>query len=102
MGVAEKVPDSIPSEKALSASDLESGSTSSTDVSLKDAKARAAYDANGGRHVFEDDEFGQFYQPIDEFEGKHRFDPHAKWTPEQEAALVKRVSSEFLSRILNC
>jgi hypothetical protein len=41
--------------------------------------------------VFDDSGAAQFYQPIEKYEGKHRFDPNATWTPEEERKLVRTV-----------
>lgn len=34
---------------------------------------------------------GQFYEPIPEYEGIHRFDPTAEWTAAEEKKLVRKV-----------
>lgn len=41
--------------------------------------------------VFAEGGLTRFYQPIPEYEGRHRWDPHAEWTPEEEKKLVRRV-----------
>lgn len=33
----------------------------------------------------------ELYKPIEGFEGAHRFDPNASWSPEEEKKLVRRV-----------
>ena len=33
-----------------------------------------------------------FYQPIDKYEGRHRYDPYFEWEPQEEKKLVRRVS----------
>lgn len=33
----------------------------------------------------------KFYEPIPEYEGRHRWDPTAEWTPAEEKKLVRRV-----------
>lgn len=42
--------------------------------------------------VFDDSRAAEFYQPVEKYEGKHRFDPTATWTPEEERKLVRTVS----------
>jgi hypothetical protein len=42
--------------------------------------------------VFEDKNSSEIYQPPPEYEGAHRFDPAATWTPEEEQRLVRKVS----------
>lgn len=34
---------------------------------------------------------GEFYEPIPEYEGLHRFDPTAEWTAAEEKKLVRKV-----------
>ena len=34
---------------------------------------------------------GSFYTPIDNYEGKHRYDPTFKWEPHEERKLVRKV-----------
>lgn len=41
----------------------------------------------------------EFYEPIAEYEGKHRYDPLAEWTEKEEKLLVRRVMKTVL-RIL--
>ena len=45
--------------------------------------------------VFSDPQAAEFYEPIDSYEGRHRFDPHATWSQEEERKLVRRVSLDF-------
>lgn len=35
---------------------------------------------------------GEFYEPIAEYEGRHRYDPSAEWTEAEEKKLVRKVS----------
>jgi hypothetical protein len=35
----------------------------------------------------------ELYEPIAEYEGRHRYDPSAEWTESEEKKLVRRVSS---------
>ena len=39
----------------------------------------------------------QFYEPIAEYEGRHRYDPTAQWTEAEEKRLVRRVGAECFS-----
>jgi hypothetical protein len=36
----------------------------------------------------------QFYEPIAEYEGRHRYDPAAQWTEAEEKRLVRRVRTD--------
>ncbi len=42
-------------------------------------------------NVFESPEALNIYKPVEGFEGTHRFDPSAEWTPQEEKVLVRRV-----------
>ncbi|KAG8530560.1 uncharacterized protein KY384_005063 [Bacidia gigantensis] len=33
----------------------------------------------------------QYYVPIDTYEGRHRYDPKATWTPDEEKALIRKL-----------
>lgn len=52
------------------------------------------YDNIGGG-AFAEGAFTKHYAPIDGYEGRHRWDPNAQWTPEEEKKLVRRVSSSI-------
>lgn len=41
----------------------------------------------------------EFYEPIPEYEGRHRYDPLAEWTEKEEKQLVRRVI-KILPRVL--
>jgi hypothetical protein len=41
----------------------------------------------------------RFYEPIPEYEGRHRWDPRAEWTEQEEKQLVRKVSIPFLCYI---
>lgn len=42
--------------------------------------------------VFSDSRAAELYEPIERYEGRHRFDPHATWSDEEERKLVRRVA----------
>ncbi len=46
---------------------------------------------NNTHNVFEAPEASEIYKLVEGFEGTHRFDPSATWTPEEEKSLVRRV-----------
>lgn len=43
--------------------------------------------------VFNDAKAYDIYKPIENYEGRHRFDPRATWSDGEEKKLVRRVSS---------
>ena len=53
------------------------------------------YTADG--NVFSDPKAIAIYEPIEKYEGRHRFDIHATWSDEEERNLVRRVSVVVLS-----
>lgn len=60
--------------------DLEDVATSTNQVS-----------SNGG--VFASGGDVKLYEPIPEYEGKHRYDPAAQWTEKEEKAVLRKVFS---------
>jgi hypothetical protein len=84
--------------------------TSSNSGSTTDIETPGLDNVHGS--VFDDTGAAQFYQPIDKYEGKHRFDPNATWTPEEERKLVRTVrcpdisiprrTSFLIARLENC
>jgi hypothetical protein len=42
-------------------------------------------------NVYESPEAINIYKPVEGFEGTHRFDPSAEWSPQEEKVLVRRV-----------
>jgi hypothetical protein len=69
--------------------DADSVAPSSSGSVNEDTEAGAANNIHGG--VFDDSRAAEFYKPIEKYEGKHRFDPHATWTAEEERKLVRSV-----------
>ena len=45
--------------------------------------------------VFDDVQASEFYQPIEKYEGRHRFEPNATWSKIEERNLVRRVRKRF-------
>lgn len=64
--------------------------TTSNAASTEDIETTGLDNIHGS--VFDDSGAAQFYQPIEKYEGAHRFDPNATWTPAEEKALVRTVS----------
>jgi hypothetical protein len=57
--------------------------------SIDDFENRGIAGVHGS--VFDDTEAKLFYAPVEKYEGRHRFDPDATWTPEEEHRLLKTV-----------
>lgn len=55
----------------------------------------------GTNDLFHDPEVTELYKPIEGFEGTHRFDPTATWTPEEEKALVRKVCDVDTRKMLS-
>lgn len=65
----------------------------SASASLRDDIENSSGDESTNKGtVFDDHAAAEFYRPVEKYEGKHRFDPTATWTPEEERNLVRRVS----------
>ena len=78
-----------PKEKAF-AIDLTGSDTSSQNFTSDDPD-KANGDETASHHL------GKYYAPIDSYEGKHRYDPTARWTPEEEKRLVRRLDWRICS-----
>jgi hypothetical protein len=57
--------------------------------SIDDFENRGIAGVHGS--VFDDTDAKLFYAPVEKYEGRHRFDPDATWTPEEEHRLLKTV-----------
>jgi hypothetical protein len=64
--------------------------TTSNSQSTEDIETSQLDNIHGS--VFDDSGAAQFYKPIEKYEGAHRFDPSATWTPEEERKLIRTVS----------
>ena len=51
--------------------------------------------------VFNDPKVVEFYEPIENYEGRHRFDLKATWSEYEEKKLVRRVSIPSSSLVYN-
>ena len=45
----------------------------------------------GNGNAFADGGATELYEPIPEYEGRHRYDPTAEWTEKEEKKLVRKV-----------
>jgi hypothetical protein len=57
--------------------------------SIDDFENRGIAGVHGS--VFDDTDAKLFYAPVEKYEGRHRFDPDATWTPEEEHRLLRTV-----------
>lgn len=65
--------------------------TSSVDIKQgNDFKGDIAVDSD-------EDSLQKYYVPIDTYEGKHRFDPKARWTEIEEKKLIRKVRCVFVT-----
>lgn len=46
------------------------------------------------RGTFEVAGLENYYSPIESYEGKHRYDPEYKWSPEEEQKVVRKVKGK--------
>lgn len=76
---------------------IESGSETPTVEPEKGAIGTAVvtetklFKRSGRDGTFDNDSLESFYKPIDEYEGRHRYDPQFEWTAEEEKRIVRIV-----------
>ncbi|KAF2639118.1 MFS general substrate transporter [Massarina eburnea CBS 473.64] len=75
-------------EVAKSADDLVPSSTASDIEIHKSGKRDGAAFATGGLKA-------GLYEPIDSYEGKHRYDPNFDWEPEEERRVVRKIDKRI-------
>ena len=64
--------------------------SNSSSTSIKDdIETSGAQNVQGS--VFDDSKAAELYQPVEKYEGRHRFDPSATWTEEEERKLIRSV-----------
>lgn len=64
--------------------------TNSSSTSIKeDIETSGEQTIHGS--VFDDSKAAELYQPVEKYEGRHRFDPNATWTEEEERKLIRSV-----------
>ncbi|TVY27419.1 putative transporter [Lachnellula hyalina] len=62
--------------------------SNSSSTSIKDdIETSGAQTVQGS--VFDDSKAAELYQPVEKYEGRHRFDPSATWTEEEERKLIR-------------
>lgn len=82
-------------------------SSSGTDTpgSLDD-KATLALSQDGeswfSESVFDDEKLARFYEPPPSYESRHRFDPAARWTKEEDRQVVRKCDLRLFSFICLC
>ena len=65
--------------------------TSSEDLS-QDGDAKPSTE-----HLSDSGKLERYYVPIDSYEGRHRYDPKARWTPEEEHKIVQKIDWRICS-----
>lgn len=46
--------------------------------------------------LYDDEEFAQYFEPVEKFEGRHRLDRTATWEPQEEKVLVRKIDKWIL------
>ncbi|KAK4046495.1 hypothetical protein OIV83_006021 [Microbotryomycetes sp. JL201] len=82
--------------KPASSSSVDSGGavTPKSDASLKLSVEDEAWLVPS---VFDDDKLAKYYEPPPNYESRHRFDPKARWTKEEDAAVVRKCDLRLFS-----
>jgi hypothetical protein len=93
MAVEKVAPTAGLDGKELNTTTLSQDATS-TDSSGDEERATNDF-GGSGEHVFSDPKVAEYWRNVYEnarYECRHRFDPSATWTPEEEKKLKRRVS----------
>ncbi|KAJ3034586.1 hypothetical protein HDV00_004858 [Rhizophlyctis rosea] len=48
-------------------------------------------------NVFDDEDLAEHYQPREDYEGRHRFDPKLQWEPEEERKLIRKIDNRIMA-----
>lgn len=75
----------------ISFAPVDQGSSTTSDTKRDDLETGTTGLVNVKGSVFDDSSAAQFYEPPEKYEGRHRFDPKATWTPDEERRLVRAV-----------
>lgn len=68
-----------------------SSRTSSSDAYVPEKLSEAVVTKAGAKTFEETDSLEDFYKPIAEYEGAHRYDPKFQWDPKEEKQVVRRI-----------
>lgn len=80
----------IGSSSADNVKDIKSSSSPQT-VTSYDSDSPSEGEKQSASDVYALGGQGKFYEPIPEYEGRHRWDPHAEWTEQEEKSLIRKV-----------
>ena len=70
---------------------------SDTSISASAVAVQPLEDKSGTKsNLYDDEEFAQYFQPIEKFEGRHRIDRTATWEPKEEKVLVRKIDKWIL------
>ncbi len=83
--------------KDISFSTVDSDSVATSNSGSVNENVEASGTSNVHGSVFNDSGAAQFYQPIEKYEGRHRFDPKATWTDEEERKLIRTVQPSTMT-----
>ena len=86
---SEKVPvdlneDKSPAYTTVEEKNLEYASSDDVSIGAKPQRGGEAF-ASGGQT--------RFYEPCENYEGRHRWDPKAEWTDKEEKRIIRKVRS---------
>ena len=79
-----------------------SSRTSSSDAYVSKEHSGAVVPRAGAKTFEETDSLEDFYKPIAEYEGAHRYDPKFQWEPKEEKRVVRKIGMCFRSRKEYC
>lgn len=90
----EDVRTTSPNEKDLGTTTLRSQDATPTSSSIDEERVANDLESDG-QHIFSDPKVAEYWRGVYEkaqYECRHRFNPSATWTPEEELKLRRRVS----------
>ncbi|GAB7350201.1 hypothetical protein MBLNU459_g0861t1 [Dothideomycetes sp. NU459] len=97
----------------MSINESDSNSSPRQSTILQDVKAfpvaiidePSIFKATGNRAAFANDSnstLGEYYKPIDSYEGIHRYDPKFEWDAKEEKKLVRKIDYKICSFVCLC
>ncbi|KAM0787041.1 hypothetical protein ACM66B_006307 [Microbotryomycetes sp. NB124-2] len=93
----------MPSLRPVPDAEKDSPGANTPDTDASTVKSQTSDDASWMEpSVFDDDKLAEFYAPPDTYESKHRYDPKARWTKQEDAAVVRKVDLRLFSIVCLC
>ncbi|KAM0752772.1 MFS general substrate transporter, partial [Meredithblackwellia eburnea MCA 4105] len=89
----------LGTSKATSRKDVKTASTRERGSTISSSSTASTFSQLS---VFDDPALVSYFTPPDEYEGRHRFDPSARWTEEEEQAVVRKIDVKICAFVCLC